>query len=558
MSGEITQSALKKFLDDNRASIQQVAHKDFDVERGIKAALVTVSGNRDLMNADPISILRAVLESAYWGLEVSGAIGGADIIARWVKKEQKYIAHFQPNYYGYQKLVRRGNPNIVDIDVHEWYENDDVTIQYGTDPLIVHVPTIIGERGGWAGVYCVFFYRDGHKKFLHLTKEDVLYVRDTFSDGWKAFKAGKIFDSPWNKSEIEMAKKTVFLKLRKWVELSSGVVNLMVYDEQSEAGEDVQPPEAVADRLKVIVPQGSEGKTTAEKVAEVARQQAAMIEAPKERMPMPDLPLAKGSVIEHPAPAGRIDDTGAVEYGPVEMSITSQDINLDIPLPEVAEDGAWQEGNFHAARSVMYTCNNCTLQFGRGGVEAQEDGTYLCHECMNRDDVNQAKTVPPPELPAKVEPPTFFCTDCRKAYPISKLVAIGRAKLCPDCANKRITAKAVKKDTAVCVACKGTGMATNGRTCVPCNGAGTKLPDPKPPAPVQGPVVPAAAIVPAPTEKEKLVAAMLAVGYTREELDALILSRRRAKLEDLTESQLKSDLVYVRARYKQQRQNVKG
>lgn len=439
---EITANQLKKFLSDNLIKVTQIAAVGYDVDKGIKAALLAAGDSWKIRQCDPMSILRSVCEAAYYGLEVSGAVGGADLIARWDFKKKEYYASFQPNFYGYQRLVRQGDPNIVDLDAREWYEGDSFEIVYGTKPFINHIPCMSTEkRGDWLGVYTMVLYRSGRVKFEHMLRPDIEYIRDTYSDGWKAYQAGKISTNPWLTSPVEMGKKTCFLKMKKWLELGK-VRQLMDFDEKTEAGQTAHSP---VDTANIVAPVGHENMTHAGKMDDIINQQASpppvagkplAIEAPKERVPdildqiagnktAEIINIPAGNVVSEPAEEVLLQPAG-------DRCIACTGVGMDSnggickpcggsgekrKPPENGLPGPVEKVLTVVTPEMMnYICCSCTLPFPPDGIVKVDADTYLCTDCND----------------------PYTCAGCKaeKNGGISPYNNIGHGKYCPPCFDK--------------------------------------------------------------------------------------------------------------------------
>lgn len=89
-----------------------------------------------------------------------------------------------------------------------------------TDKPIQHEVNLEGERGEIFAVYAFAVLRDGGIVFDVMATADVNRIRDR-SDAYKAFKAGKIKSTPWSTDWSEMARKTVFRRLSKYLPSST-------------------------------------------------------------------------------------------------------------------------------------------------------------------------------------------------------------------------------------------------------------------------------------------------------------------------------------------------
>jgi len=63
--------------------------------------------------------------------------------------------------------------------------------------------------------------KSGEKTREIMSIEEMHDVRDRYSDGWKAFKAGHIKSTPWSTSEEENVRKTVARVTPRFFPMSS-------------------------------------------------------------------------------------------------------------------------------------------------------------------------------------------------------------------------------------------------------------------------------------------------------------------------------------------------
>lgn len=109
-------------------------------ERFIAGAVQAVAGDAKLLSCSRESVLLACLESAQIGLEPTGILNQAWLVA------YKNIARLMIGYGGYITLLDRSRSYDF-IEAVIVYENDDFWFERGTDPKIHHVPAPDGERG---------------------------------------------------------------------------------------------------------------------------------------------------------------------------------------------------------------------------------------------------------------------------------------------------------------------------------------------------------------------------------------------------------------------------
>lgn len=199
-------SALGTFetvLNAAQADIAKVIPKHLTPERMMRLALSALSRNHLLMKCTPHSVLRSVMDCAKLGLEPTGAIGGAHLVAFWNKKLGAHEAQMITDYRGEMALARRSG-EISTIAAHVVYSNDIFDLAYGDDERLVHKPLLEGDRGKAVGVYAIAKLRDGGIQRIYLTRSDVHRYRD---------KSMAKDNGPWVTDELAMWRKTAIRRL---------------------------------------------------------------------------------------------------------------------------------------------------------------------------------------------------------------------------------------------------------------------------------------------------------------------------------------------------------
>lgn len=177
------------------------AHVSYD---RFQAQLVTaVAYNPKLLECDENSLLRAAAECVSVGLSLSPTMKEADIVPVW--SPNGTAAQFRPRYMGLMKLARQSG-EIGSIYAHEVYERDEFVYEYGLEKKLIHKPAS-GDRGKIIAGYCVWVTKDLHREFEVIDERRINRAKDA-SEGYKAFKAGKIKSTPWATDEGEMVRKT--------------------------------------------------------------------------------------------------------------------------------------------------------------------------------------------------------------------------------------------------------------------------------------------------------------------------------------------------------------
>ena len=190
------------------------AHLTF--ERFQAMVIMAVSQNPKLMECSPQSLLRATADAAELGLSLNPNMRECDILPVWSPNGS--VAQCRPRAGGLMKLARQTG-DIKDIYAHEVYENDVFEVEYGLDRKLIHKPSV-GDRGNIVAGYVVWVSSDGSKGFEVVDQKRIDRAKSA-SEGYKAFKAGKIKSTPWATDEGEMVRKTAVRAGSKYMPMSS-------------------------------------------------------------------------------------------------------------------------------------------------------------------------------------------------------------------------------------------------------------------------------------------------------------------------------------------------
>ena len=113
-------------------------------------------------------------------------------------------------YRGMASLARRSG-DVLSIDAHVVHAKDDFQLTYGLHQDLHHVPDLGDDPGPMTGVYCVVTFKDGSTQFSYMTKSQVDKIRRRSKTSGSG---------PWVTDYEEMAKKTVFRQVFKWLPIS--------------------------------------------------------------------------------------------------------------------------------------------------------------------------------------------------------------------------------------------------------------------------------------------------------------------------------------------------
>jgi phage RecT family recombinase len=169
----------------------------------------------EMLQYEPRLTFREVSKAAALGLLLDPQLGEAYIVPVWNNKAGRKEPELRCGYRGIIKLARQTR-EIANIYPGEVCENDHFLPDEGTEKRLEHRINYKKPRGRPYCYYAVVIYKDGSKDFDVMGME-ALYLIRYRSDGWKAFKAGKIKSTPWATDEGEMCKKTVLRRLLKRV-----------------------------------------------------------------------------------------------------------------------------------------------------------------------------------------------------------------------------------------------------------------------------------------------------------------------------------------------------
>lgn len=240
-------------------------------EKFQRVVLTVVQSNPDLMAADRQSLFDSCIKCASDGLIPDGReaaltvfntkvkVNGQD---KWIKKVQ-YI----PMFTGIQKRVR--NSGLIDsIKAHVIYENDEFMWTQGFNEIIEHKPLFPGDRGKPVGAFALAEFKDGSKQFEVMDVNAINKIKD-------ASKSGKF--GPWVDWWDEMARKSVFKRLAKWLPLDADVDDLIDYDNS------VERPET-----ETVAPVAAAPKNGSKLDAIVQEDVVDVVEEPQQPEPSPE------------------------------------------------------------------------------------------------------------------------------------------------------------------------------------------------------------------------------------------------------------------------------
>lgn len=218
-------------LDDSLPVLQQLEHPDFvaqigqtlpqhvDAQSFVRHASTLIAQNDDLAkiaaggpSTDPMSIVRGVNRAAALGLDLDPTLGQAWLVPRPVRGV--LTAVFQPGYKGLLELVMRTG-SVKRIEVERVYTNDTFRMTKGTRAEVIFEPDWFGDRGELRGWFALAELKSGEIQTVAMSVAQMRDHRDKHAPR-AGGKNGNIV-GPWRDNFDEMADKTIFIKLARWL-----------------------------------------------------------------------------------------------------------------------------------------------------------------------------------------------------------------------------------------------------------------------------------------------------------------------------------------------------
>lgn len=212
------------FIDKAKESWKEVLPKICTPERFAMVALSCLKGNRKLLDAiatkeGQISLVQALKTCAELGIEPDNR--RAYLIP--YKDEVNLII----DYKGIVELAMRSN-FVSNIYADKVCDNDE--FEYNIGKIETHKINFREPRGEPYAYYATVTFKDGSKRYEVMSKAEIDEIKKR-SSAWKNFERKGIM-CPWNTDYDEMAKKTVFKRLAKWIPQSPELRQAIAYDDE--------------------------------------------------------------------------------------------------------------------------------------------------------------------------------------------------------------------------------------------------------------------------------------------------------------------------------------
>ena len=238
--------------DSFRQAVAAALPKHLTPERFIRVAITAITRTPKLAQCDQASFFGALLTLSQYGIEPDGR--RAHLIPFENRKRGVTECQLIIDYKGLAELaMRSGLVSYLHADTV--CEADEFEVNLGE--ITKHVIDYRQPRGEVYAAYAICRFKDGATKAEVMTRDEVEAIR-------KRSRAGT--SGPWITDWAEMAKKTAFRRLSKWLPLSPDLRQAVEADDDQFA--DMKranltatdtpmnpfalPAEAVADEIEIV------------------------------------------------------------------------------------------------------------------------------------------------------------------------------------------------------------------------------------------------------------------------------------------------------------------
>lgn len=235
MTNDITKAEEKRdnaliFIEQIKNGWEKVLPKVCTPERFARVALTCLKKDTKLMDAiqtqeGRMTIAKSFMQCAELGIEPDGR--RAYLIPYKNNKSGEYTVQLIIDYKGIAELAMRSG-FIANIHADKVCENDEFEYNIGT--IEKHRIDFKKERGESYAYYAIVTFKDGTKKCEVMSKNEVDKIKER-SAAWETWLRYHK-QCPWNTDYDEMAKKTVFKRLSKWIPQSPELRKAIEIDDE--------------------------------------------------------------------------------------------------------------------------------------------------------------------------------------------------------------------------------------------------------------------------------------------------------------------------------------
>jgi len=257
--------SVRTLLERSKGQIAIALPAHLTADKMLRVAMTCVQRNPLLLECTEISLVGAIIQASQLGLMPDGHGARAFLIPRKNNRKGVTEANFQPGYQGLMDLARRSK-EIASFEAREVYAGDRFEYAFGLHPKLVHIPGGEDDETKITHVYAVCQLLNGHGQFDVLTREQIeahrrRYAKDTRDD------------SAWKTAWPMMAKKTVIIRLCKYLPASVELQTAVALAEKDDMG---LPQElGIIEGAELVGAEKNGGGSTLDKLAEKLEGQGA-------------------------------------------------------------------------------------------------------------------------------------------------------------------------------------------------------------------------------------------------------------------------------------------
>jgi recombination protein RecT len=218
-----------------KAQVAKALPRHLTPDRFIRVACTAIMRTPKLADCDQASFFNALLNLSQLGLEPDGR--RAHLIPFENRKRGVTECQLIVDYKGLVELAMRSG-SVANIHADVVCEGDE--FEYDMGEVKKHkIDFRSGKRGKPYAAYAVCTFKDGTRKAEVMSSDDIEGIR-------KRSKAGHL--GPWVTDWNEMAKKTCFRRLSKWLPLSPEYRDALEADDDRLHDVSIAVPESTAPR----------------------------------------------------------------------------------------------------------------------------------------------------------------------------------------------------------------------------------------------------------------------------------------------------------------------
>lgn len=212
-------ATLRELLESDafKDQVSKALPKHLTPDRFLRVAITALMRTPDLRKCDQASFFNALLTLSQLGLEPDGR--NAHLIP--FRNSSRNVTECQliVDYKGLVDLANRSG-TVANIHADKVCEND--VFEFDRGEIKKHLIDFRNPRGEAYAYYALVRFKDGSEKCEVMPKEDIEKIRNRS-------RAGK--SGPWCTDFDEMAKKTCFRRLSKWIQLSPEFRQALEHDD---------------------------------------------------------------------------------------------------------------------------------------------------------------------------------------------------------------------------------------------------------------------------------------------------------------------------------------